>query len=135
VTTSATSTVDMPRVEFLDRLTPRQAVLLHYFWSLSADALSQDYGMFWSRLAWLSDYATKMRSTTEGQRQIDLITARVSGLAHQLTEAEMEELGVGQRDALDAEVKCIRCGCTESRACADGCSWASTDPPICSRCV
>jgi hypothetical protein len=31
--------------------------------------------------------------------------------------------------------KCIRCGCTEDHACEGGCSWASTDPPICSRCA
>lgn len=32
-------------------------------------------------------------------------------------------------------IRCSRCGCTEERACETGCTWASTDPPICSRCV
>lgn len=32
------------------------------------------------------------------------------------------------------ELKCVACGCTESRACVDGCSWLSIDPPICDRC-
>lgn len=33
------------------------------------------------------------------------------------------------------EPKCVRCGCTETEACADGCSWVSTDPPLCSSCA
>jgi hypothetical protein len=33
------------------------------------------------------------------------------------------------------EVPCIICGCTESRACEDGCSWALMDPPVCDRCI
>jgi hypothetical protein len=32
------------------------------------------------------------------------------------------------------EARCVICGCTESRACEGGCSWASWDPPVCSRC-
>lgn len=42
--------LDTPRIEFLDRLTPRQAALLHYMWSLSANALTGDGLMFDSRL-------------------------------------------------------------------------------------
>lgn len=30
---------------------------------------------------------------------------------------------------------CVRCGCTDDRACPGGCSWVSLDPPICSRCL
>jgi hypothetical protein len=29
-------------------------------------------------------------------------------------------------------VKCVRCGCTERRACKGGCSWVA--PGLCSRC-
>jgi hypothetical protein len=28
-------------------------------------------------------------------------------------------------------MKCILCGCTDVRACDDGCAWLTTDPPIC----
>lgn len=31
--------------------------------------------------------------------------------------------------------KCIKCGCDELHACDGGCYWASTSPPICSRCA
>lgn len=31
--------------------------------------------------------------------------------------------------------KCIVCGCTDSRACAEGCSWSVNAPPVCSSCV
>jgi hypothetical protein len=37
--------------------------------------------------------------------------------------------------AIKAGIGCVHCGCTELRACHGGCSWASQDPPICSRCV
>lgn len=30
--------------------------------------------------------------------------------------------------------RCIGCGCTDDHACAGGCSWAQTDPPVCTRC-
>lgn len=30
---------------------------------------------------------------------------------------------------------CQLCGCTDDRACPDGCYWVSTDPPICSACA
>jgi hypothetical protein len=30
---------------------------------------------------------------------------------------------------------CIKCGCTDDRACPGGCWWHSQDPPICSACV
>lgn len=32
-------------------------------------------------------------------------------------------------------MKCTGCGCTEEHACEGGCSWISTDPPVCSRCA
>lgn len=32
-------------------------------------------------------------------------------------------------------LKCRGCGCTTDRACPGGCSWVSTNPPICSACV
>lgn len=32
-------------------------------------------------------------------------------------------------------MKCIRCGCTDERACVGGCYWLSRKPPVCSRCV
>lgn len=32
-------------------------------------------------------------------------------------------------------MKCRGCGCTTDRACPGGCSWVSTNPPICSACV
>lgn len=30
---------------------------------------------------------------------------------------------------------CRGCGCTDDRACPGGCSWVTTNPPICSACV
>lgn len=30
---------------------------------------------------------------------------------------------------------CLFCGCTDERACFEGCSWVCAVPPICSRCV
>jgi hypothetical protein len=33
------------------------------------------------------------------------------------------------------ESKCIVCGCTDSSACEEGCSWVSLAPPVCSSCV
>jgi hypothetical protein len=38
-----------------------------------------------------------------------------------------------------AEARCVKCGCTDSRACAGGCSWATVDRKagvgICSSCL
>lgn len=127
--------LDTPRIEFLDRLTPRQAVLLHYMWSLSADALTGDRLMFDSRLRWLDAYACEMRSTPEGQRQIDQITARVNNLVWQFTPEERAELTILIANDLTAQTKCIRCGCSDARACPGGCSWITKTPPICSRCA
>lgn len=31
--------------------------------------------------------------------------------------------------------KCIVCGCTDRRACPEGCGWVSLDPPVCTSCV
>jgi len=31
--------------------------------------------------------------------------------------------------------KCIVCGCTDERACDEGCEWISLAPPVCSSCV
>lgn len=42
---------------------------------------------------------------------------------------------VGTRRPRGTGPACVRCGCTYYRACPGGCSWASLDPPICSRCV
>jgi hypothetical protein len=33
------------------------------------------------------------------------------------------------------DAACVRCGCTDDRACDVGCTWASLEPPICSACV
>jgi hypothetical protein len=30
---------------------------------------------------------------------------------------------------------CIKCVCTDHRACDEGCYWVSTKPPICSSCA
>lgn len=30
---------------------------------------------------------------------------------------------------------CIGCGCSDARACAGGCHWVSTNPPVCSECI
>jgi hypothetical protein len=128
-------TVDEPRIEFLDRLTPRQAVLLHYMWGLAADALTGDTLMFDTRIRWLSRYAEEMRSTPGGQRQVDQITARVTNLAWQFTAEECQELNLQIQNDLTAEIKCIRCGCSDKRACPGGCSWITKSPPICSRCA
>ena len=32
------------------------------------------------------------------------------------------------------ERRCVRCGCSESRACAGGCSWVFPGVDICSKC-
>ena len=35
-------------------------------------------------------------------------------------------------------MKCVKCGCTEERACVnpfgEACYWISHDPPVCSEC-
>ncbi len=31
--------------------------------------------------------------------------------------------------------ECVKCGCTDERACDGGCFWVSLDPPVCSRCA
>jgi hypothetical protein len=83
-----------------------------------------------------SDFgSTELRSTPEGQRQIDQITARITNLAWQLTAEERLELGVVIQNDLEAETKCIRCGCSDSRACPGGCAWITKSPPVCSRCA
>jgi hypothetical protein len=128
-------TVDEPRIVFLDRLTPRQAVVLHHMWGLAADALNGDTLMFDTRIRWISGFLGEMRSSPDGQRQIDQITARVTNLAWQFTPEECNELNVQVQNDLSAEVKCIRCGCSDNRACPGGCSWITKSPPICSRCA
>jgi hypothetical protein len=40
-----------------------------------------------------------------------------------------------ERPAELEEPSCARCSCTSERACADGCFWASVEPPICSACL
>lgn len=35
----------------------------------------------------------------------------------------------------ERERECVRCGCTEDRACDGGCWWWSKNPWICSRCA
>lgn len=37
--------------------------------------------------------------------------------------------------AAKADPVCTVCGCTEDNACEGGCSWATTDPYVCSECV
>jgi hypothetical protein len=32
-------------------------------------------------------------------------------------------------------MKCVKCGCTDEKACPRGCTWVQTNPPICSRCA
>lgn len=39
-----------------------------------------------------------------------------------------------QRFIVRSALACVRCGCTESRACPGGCWWVSLRPPICSSC-
>lgn len=135
MTATARSSLDQQRIEFLHPLTPRQAALLHQMWGLAADALTGDLMMFDTRLRWLDAYTREMRAVPDGQRQLNLITARITGIAEQLTPAERRELHVVVAHDPGAEIKCIRCGCTEERACAGGCSWASVHPPICTECV
>lgn len=135
MTAIAHTTLDEPRIEFLDRLTPRQAVLLHYMWGLSADALTGDTLMFDARLRWLDASACEMRLTPDGQRQIDQISARITGLGWQFTPEERAELKILIETDLTAETKCIKCGCSKNRACEGGCAWISHSPPICSRCA
>ncbi len=36
---------------------------------------------------------------------------------------------------MTAERTCIRCGCTDSRACAGGCAWVSPAIDICTACA
>jgi hypothetical protein len=31
--------------------------------------------------------------------------------------------------------ECVVCGCTDERACDEGCSWVLGDPPLCSSCI
>ncbi|MFD5468852.1 hypothetical protein [Streptomyces sp. NPDC127105] len=40
-------------------------------------------------------------------------------------------------DAVDSESHCVRCGCTDSRACPGGCHWVANrrDVPLCSACA
>jgi hypothetical protein len=129
------ATIDEPRIVFLDRLTPRQAVLLHSVWGLASDALNGDTLMFDTRIRGLEFYLQDLRSTPEGQRQIDQLTARITNMAWQFTPEECDELKVQVQNDLTAEVKCIRCGCSNARACPGGCAWISNHPPICSRCA
>ncbi len=49
--------------------------------------------------------------------------------------ATLEELVAALAEPQDGERDCITCGCTDLRACAGGCSWASINPPVCSRCT
>lgn len=45
---------------------------------------------------------------------------------------DLEDLGLpGYED--DGQPSCRVCGCTQDRACAGGCVWATAD--LCSRCV
>jgi hypothetical protein len=90
----AGASLDAPRIEFLDRLTPRQAVLLHYMWGLATDALMGDTLMFDTRIRNLDAYARAMRTTRDGQRQADQITARITNLGWQFTAEERLELGI-----------------------------------------
>jgi hypothetical protein len=132
---SLLASIDEPHIEFLERLTPRQAVLLHSMWGLAADALNGDTLMFDTRMRSLSLYAQDMRSRPGGQRQVDQLTARITNLGWQFTPEECAELNVLVQNDLTAEVKCIRCGCSDKRACPGGCAWISKSPPICSRCA
>ena len=127
--------LDSPRITFLDLLTPRQAALLHYMWGLSADALTADTLMFDTRIRWLIGYLEEMRSTPSGQRQIDQITARITNLGWQFSPEERRALHIDVQNDLGAETKCIRCGCSDERACPGGCAWITKSPPVCSRCV
>jgi hypothetical protein len=36
---------------------------------------------------------------------------------------------------VEGEKKCSGCGCTSRHACEGGCSWASDNPPLCTRCA
>ncbi|MEU3346373.1 hypothetical protein ABZ723_15585 [Streptomyces sp. NPDC006700] len=40
-------------------------------------------------------------------------------------------------DAVEGESRCVRCGCTDSRACPGGCHWVANrrDVPLCSACA
>jgi hypothetical protein len=49
-------------------------------------------------------------------------------------EEQADFFGLGLQDFFGADMACIGCGCTEEAACPGGCSWASTDPPVCSAC-
>ena len=33
------------------------------------------------------------------------------------------------------KMKCTICGCTDEKTCPGGCSWHTTKPPVCSKCV
>ncbi len=39
------------------------------------------------------------------------------------------------RNAKHATRTCVRCGCTDARACADGCVWMTPRVDICSACI
>jgi hypothetical protein len=52
----------------------------------------------------------------------------------QVSFAHRAELAISlEEEATDRA--CIGCGCTEERACPNGCSWASMDPPFCTSCA
>lgn len=60
---------------------------------------------------------------------VGMLTAHVDDLSGAIV--ELEQL-TGW--TFEAAPRCIGCGCTDDEACAGGCSWAQTDPPVCSRC-
>lgn len=72
------------------------------------------------------------------------VRRRLSGIDFAATESTnprgVEDL-VGLVDDLEclaeevAEVRCVRCGCSQMDACPGGCSWVSSDPALCSACV
>jgi hypothetical protein len=46
----------------------------------------------------------------------------------------MRKIAVAARDMRGAlPTACRKCGCTDDKACADGCSWVA--PGLCSRCM
>lgn len=42
---------------------------------------------------------------------------------------------IASRSSFWDQSKCIVCGCTDGRACEEGCSWSVNAPPVCSSCV
>jgi hypothetical protein len=48
---------------------------------------------------------------------------------------EATEVGMPQRANAGSWGVCRVCGCTDLRACADGCSWANPEHTLCSRCA